>query len=72
MVANPKSGGAGIAIYRSGTHTESLKYRLNKSCTKNQPEQLAILKALEYIETTQITGKSVNKYTDRQTTLDSL
>ena len=28
--------GAGIAVYRSGTHTKSLKYRLNYKCTNNQ------------------------------------
>ena len=36
--------GTGIAIYRSGIHTNSLKYRLTKRCTNNQAEQLAILK----------------------------
>jgi len=49
--------GAGIAVYRSGTHTKSLKYRLNERCTNNQAEQLAILKSLEYIENTQTTEK---------------
>jgi hypothetical protein len=34
--------GEGIAIYRSGSHIKSLKYRLNKRCTKNQAKQLAI------------------------------
>jgi hypothetical protein len=38
--------GAGIVIYRSGSHIKSLKYRLNKRCINNQAEQLAILKAL--------------------------
>ena len=41
--------GAGIAIFKSGIHTESLKYRLNKRWTNNQAKQLAILKSLEYI-----------------------
>jgi hypothetical protein len=43
--------GAGIAVYRSVTHTNSSKYRLNKKCTNNQAGQMAILKSLEYIET---------------------
>ena len=64
--------GAGIAVYRSGTLTKSLKYRLNKKCTNNQAEQLAILKSLEYIENIHTTDKSVTIYTDSQTTLDSL
>jgi hypothetical protein len=51
--------GAGIAIYRRGTHIKSLKYRLNKRCTNNQAEQLAILKSVEYIENTQTTDKPV-------------
>jgi hypothetical protein len=52
--------GAGIAIYRTGTHTKSLKYRLNKRCTNNQVEQLVILKSLEYIENTrQQTSRSL-------------
>jgi len=51
--------GAGVAVYRSGTHSKSLKYRLNKRCTTNQAEQLAILKSLECIENTQTTDKSV-------------
>jgi len=63
---------AGIAVYRSGTHTTSLKYRLNQICTNNQAEQLAILKSLEYIENIHTTDKSVTRYTDSQTTLDSL
>jgi len=41
---------AGIAIFRSGIHFKSLQYRLNKRCTNNQAEQLAILRALEYTE----------------------
>jgi ribonuclease HI len=35
--------GAGIAIFRLGNHLKSLQYRLNKRCTNNQAEQLAIL-----------------------------
>jgi ribonuclease HI len=64
--------GAGITKYRTGTHTKSLKYRLNKRCTNNQAEQLANLKSLEYIENTQTTDKSVTIYADSQMTLDSL
>ena len=38
--------GAGIATFKSGNLINSLKYRLNKRCTNNQAEQLAILRAL--------------------------
>jgi hypothetical protein len=64
--------GAGIAVCRSGTHSTSIKYRLNYKCTTNQAEQLAILKSLEYIRNTQTTDKAATIYTDSQTTLDSL
>ena len=41
--------GTGIAIYTTGTHSKSLKYRLDVKCTNTQAEQLAILRSLEYI-----------------------
>jgi ribonuclease HI len=50
----------------------SLKYRLDKRCTDNQSEQVAILKSLEYIKNIYTTGKKVTIYTDSQTTLDSI
>ena len=62
----------GIAVYRSGTHNKSLKYRLNYKCTNNQAEQLAILKSLEHIDTTHTSDKAVTIYTDSRTSLDSL
>jgi ribonuclease HI len=64
--------GAGIAIFRLGNHLKSLQYRLNKRCTNNQAEQLAILRALEYIENIQTEDKTATIYTDSQMTLDSL
>ena len=42
--------GAGIVIFKSGNLINSLKYRLNKRCTNNQAEQLAMLRALEFTE----------------------
>jgi hypothetical protein len=64
--------GTGIAIFRSDNHIKSLKYRLNKRCTNNQAQQLAILRALEYTENIQTEDKTVTIYTDSRTTLDSL
>jgi hypothetical protein len=55
---------AGIAIYRSGTHTKSLQHRLNIRCTNNQAEQLAILKSLEYTEN--IDNRQVGHHIQRQ------
>ena len=64
--------GAGIAIFKSGTHITSLQYKLNKRCTNNQAEQLAILRALEYTENLQTEDKTATVCTDSRKTLDSL
>ena len=64
--------GAGIAIYSSGQNIKNLQYKLNKRCTNNQAEQLALLKVLEYIETTQTEDKKATIYTDSQITMDKL
>jgi ribonuclease HI len=64
--------GAGIAIFRLGNHLKSLQYKLDKQCTNNQAEQLAILRALEYIENLQTDDKTPTIYTDSQMTLVSL
>jgi ribonuclease HI len=42
--------GAVIVIFKSGNLINSLKYKLNKRCTNNQAEQLAVLRALEFTE----------------------
>jgi len=44
----------------------------SKKCTNNQAEQLAILAALQYIETTQRTDQKITIYTDSKITLDKL
>jgi ribonuclease HI len=67
-----KGVGSGIAIFESGQHIKSIERRLNKNCTNNQAEQLAILEALQYIETTQRTDKNITIYTDSKITLDKL
>jgi len=68
---NEQGAGAGAAIFITGKHTMSLQYRLNKKCTNNQSEQVAILKYLKYIQNINTAGKKVTIYTDSQTTLDS-
>jgi len=40
-------------IFESEEHIKSVQRWLNKKCTNNQAEQLAILAALEYVEKTQ-------------------
>jgi len=66
--------GAGIAIIIPGTPTVKLMYRMDTSCTNNQAEAFAILKALEYMQTNQANeeDKEVTVHTDSRTTLDSL
>jgi len=67
-----KGVGSGIAIFESGQYIKSIQRRLNKKCTNNQAEQLAILTALQYIERTQRTDKKITIYTDSKITLDKL
>jgi len=68
-----KSGsgvGSGIAIFSDKNLTATLKYRLNGCCSNNQAEQMAILKALEYIQYSK--EKTVPVYTDSRITLQLL
>jgi ribonuclease HI len=64
--------GSGIAIFSDSNLTATLQYRLNGRCSNNQAEQMAILKALEYIQNLKIKGKRVLLYTDSRITLQSL
>jgi ribonuclease HI len=64
--------GASIAIFRSGNHITSLKYRLNKRNIDNQAEHPAILRALEYTENIQTKNKTATIYTDSRIILNSL
>jgi hypothetical protein len=45
--------GTGIAIKRSGNPTVKLMYKMEIRCSNKQAEAFVILKALEYIQTTQ-------------------
>jgi ribonuclease HI len=42
--------GAGVAIFMGTELVSQLKYRLDNTCSNNQAEQLAIVKALEFLE----------------------
>jgi len=57
-----KGVGSGIAIFESGQYIKRIQRQLNKKCTNNQAEQLAILTALQCIETTQRTDKKITTY----------
>jgi hypothetical protein len=66
--------GAGIVILRPGTPTVKLMYRLDTSCTNNQAEAFATLKALEHVQTNleNEEHKVATVHTDSRTTLESL
>ena len=64
--------GARIAIFLDNNLTATWKYRLNGRCTNNQMEQMAILKALEYMQYTESGEKSVLIHTDSRITLQLL
>jgi ribonuclease HI len=64
--------GTGIAVF-AGTILITIQSHLfNGSCTNNQAEQLAILKALECIQNLQDGGKTIIVYTDSKITLQLL
>ena len=69
---NERGVGSGIAIFSGSNLKTTLKYRLNERCTNNQAEQMAILKALEYIQHLKEEEKTVLVYTDSRVTLQSL
>jgi ribonuclease HI len=56
--------GSGIAIFSGNNLKTTLKYRLHRHCSNNQAEQMAILKALEYIQSSKAEEKTVLVYTD--------
>ena len=56
--------GSGIAIFSENNLTATLKFRLNGPCSNNQAEQMAILKALEYIQYSEAGEKSALVYTE--------
>jgi ribonuclease HI len=66
--------GTGIVIKRPGNPTIKIMYRRDNRCSNNQAEAFAILKALEYIKSTQTQeeDKALTLHTDSTTTLDSL
>jgi len=64
--------GSGIAIFSDNNLTATLKYRLNGRWSNNQAEQMAILKALEYIRYSKDYEKTLLVYTDSRITLQLL
>jgi len=64
--------GSGIAVFKDNKLIAKLKYKLNWQCSNNQAEQLAILKALEYIQHLETKEREVLLLTDSRITLDLL
>jgi ribonuclease HI len=64
--------GSGVAVFAGGNLKTTLRYRLNERCTNNQAEQMAILKALEYIQQLNDEKETALVYTDSRITLQLL
>jgi ribonuclease HI len=65
-------GGSGIAIFSENNLTATLKFTLNGRCSNNQAKQMAVLKALEYIQYSEAGEKSALVYRDSRITLQLL
>jgi ribonuclease HI len=67
--------GSGVVIFVRNKLAAQLKFKLDKKCSNNQEGQLAIVKALEAIETLHITEngqRTTAIFTDSRITRDSL
>jgi len=64
--------GSGIAVFTGGNLKTTLRHRINVRCTNNQAEQMAILKALEYIQQLNEDNKTALVYTYSRITLQIL
>jgi hypothetical protein len=67
--------GAGIAVFLQSKLAHQLRYKIHKSCSNNQAEQLAIIKALEILGQLYVLHtimRSVTIHTDSRITLQSL
>jgi ribonuclease HI len=72
---NEQGVGSGVAIFVHQKLAVQLQFRLGTRCSNNQAEQLAIVKALEAIETTDIPENSpctIDIFTESRITLDLL
>ena len=69
---NSEGVGSGIAIFNESELTHQLQYKLNEKCSNNQAEQMAILKALDYVVTSENNCREVTIHTDSRITIESL
>jgi ribonuclease HI len=66
---------AGIAIFIQSNLVHQLRYMLHNICSKNQAEELAIIKPIETIEKSHINDnipRTLTVHTDSRITLQSL
>ena len=67
--------GAGVAIFRGTELVTQLKYKMDSRCSNNQAEQLAIVKALQALESLNIydySQRTAAVITDIRVALDSI
>jgi len=72
---NEQGFGAGVAMFSGNELVTTLKFRLDNRCSNNQAEQLAIAKALEALEETDIEKNRPGTaaiITDSKISLDSI
>jgi hypothetical protein len=72
---NEHGVGSGTDIYVQNMLTHKMKHKLHDKCSNNQAEQMAIVKALQAIETIKInnhTPRTIKIHTDSRITLESL
>ena len=67
--------GSGVAVFTGRVLPEKPRFKLDNGCSNNEAEQLAIVKALEVIETQQVNRnehRAAVIYTDSKISLDSV
>ena len=65
--------GAGIAIFYQDQTIQQHQYKLHNKCSNTQAERVAILKALEILNSTEVmSDKTAAVHTDSRITLDLL
>ena len=71
---NEHGFGSGTVIYVQNMLTHQMKHKLHDKCSNNQAEQMAIVKALQAIETIKInnTPRTIKIHTDSRITLESV
>jgi len=72
---NEQRVGSGVAIFVGKELKAQLKFKLDNRCSNNQAEQLAVAKAPEVIDATDIAENSprtIAVFTDSRSTIDSL